>query len=257
LKAEQNFPAKSREETGGGDQNLGDTRNTLVRQFHAPETPGRKCRLLCRHCHSKISSPNKVLKLPSSQEHSSLHRKKLSTSLPYSSKNHNLKKKDSTAKISHATARFCTSRKQKEREREREKERNRSKADKLELQATEMNTNCRSGRKIYASARGDKEKNPERKKEPKKGTQERERGEKQASKIATRRTPRGSSTRGKTTTDGERNQPFPYRRNCFAKIQSQKSKCGNETDFRDFNCQNSKINNNNNSCQISVHCPSR
>ncbi len=86
---------------------------------------------------------------------------------------------------------------------------------------------------------------------------ERERGEKQASKIAARRTPRGSSTRGKTTTDGERNQPFPYRRNCFAKIESQKSKCGNETDFRDINGQNSKNIYNNNSSQISVHCPSR
>jgi hypothetical protein len=139
---------KVEERQGAGDQNLGDTRNTLVRQFHAPETPGRKCRLLRRHCYSKISSPKKVLELPSSQEHSSLHRKKLSTSLPYSSKNRNLKKKDSTAKISHATVCFFTSRKQREREREKErkKERNRSKADELKLQATEMNTNCRSGR---------------------------------------------------------------------------------------------------------------
>jgi hypothetical protein len=112
---------------------LGDTRNTLVRQFHAPEAPGRKCCLLRRRCHSKISSPKKVLELPSSQEHSFLHRKKLSTSLPYSSKNRNLKKNDSTAKISHATACFFTSRKQRQRERERKKE----------IAQKQINSNCK------------------------------------------------------------------------------------------------------------------
>jgi len=123
------------EKRPGGDQNLGDTRNTLVRQFHAPEAPGRKCRLLRRRCHSKISSPKKVLELPSSQEHSFLHRKKLSTSLPYSSKNRNLKKNDSTAKISHATACFFTRRKQRQTQRERER--------KKEIAQKQINSNCK------------------------------------------------------------------------------------------------------------------
>jgi hypothetical protein len=112
---------------------LGDTRNTLVRQFHAPETPGRKCRLLRRHCHSKISSSKKVLELPSSQE--LYTEKKNSTSLPYCSPNHNLKKQDSTAKISHATACFFTSRKEREREREREREKERKKERKKSLKS--------------------------------------------------------------------------------------------------------------------------
>jgi hypothetical protein len=112
---------------------LGDTRNTLVRQFHAPETPGRKCRLLRRHCHSKISSPKKALELPSSQEHSSLHRKNLSTNLPYSSKNHNLKKKKRTRRQKSHTQ--FTSRKHREREREKER--------KKEIAQKQINSNCK------------------------------------------------------------------------------------------------------------------